>query len=220
MAIKLPTLKKNNKFFWAFIVVGALFIILSIFLMPVWNGIDWAVWKSWGTQAINLIIALFLSLYLFGWLLKKMLRTSGSTLKVLTIIEFVLLLLVDLYLILGQWIPQLRIVPVNGACATAGLAIWIRGCVEIFRAYFHQRDSKSYYPIWWLVVALAFVSVGMWMMVAPFITDLTLLWIFVCLLIVVGLLAIGYGIYAKPQKKAHVRENKEEKSSTKKTNKK
>ena len=43
MAIKLPTLKKNNKFFWAFIVVGALFIILSIFLMPVWNGIDWAV---------------------------------------------------------------------------------------------------------------------------------------------------------------------------------
>ena len=201
MSLKLPELKKNNKLFWLFIVVGILFIILSIFLMPVWNNVEWAVWKSWGQQIINLIIAFFLSLYLFGWLLRKMIRTTGQTLKILTIIEFILLLLVDLYLILGQWIPQLNIIPVNGACAITGLALWIRGCVEVFRGYFHQRDSKSYYPIWWVVVALTFVSIGMWMMVAPMITDITLLWIFVCILIVSGLLLIGYGIYSKPEKK-------------------
>lgn len=200
MKVKLPELKKNNKFFWAYITVGVILVLIALLLLPAWSYTD-VPWKGWGKLIINLIIALFLSLYLFGFLLQKMLRTSGSTMKVLVIIEFVLLLLVDLYLILGQWIPQLNIVPVNGACATTGLALWIRGCVEVFRGYFHQRDSKSYYPIWWLVVSLAFVSVGMWMMVSPFISDEVILWIFVCLLFVLGVFGIAYGIYAKPKSK-------------------
>ena len=199
--MKLPELKKDNKLFWLYIVIGIVFILFGAILVPLWKNVEWAPWKNWSTTIVNLIIAVFLSIYLFGFLVKKITRTRGQTLKILTIIEFVLLLLVDLYLILGQWIPALNIIPVNGACAITGLALWIRGCVEVFRAYFYRKDTNENYPIWWLCIALGFVSIGMWMLVKPFISNETITWIFVCLFFVLGICSIAYGIYSKPSKK-------------------
>ena len=199
--MKLPELKKDNKLFWLYIVIGIVFILFGAILIPLWKNVDWAPWKNWSTTIVNLIIAVFLSIYLFGFLVKKITRTRGQTLKILTIIEFVLLLLVDLYLILGQWIPALNIIPANGACAITGLALWIRGCVEVFRAYFYRKDTNENYQIWWLCIALGFVSFGMWMLVKPFISNETITWIFVCLFFVLGICSIAYGIYSKPSKK-------------------
>lgn len=196
--MKLPEFKKNNSLFWLYIVVGSILCVFSILFAPFWAKVEWAPWKTWSTLIVNLIIAIFLSLYLFGFLIQKILHTRGQTLKILTIIEFVLLFLVDLYLILGQWIPALNIIKVNGACAITGLALWIRGIVEIFRAYFHQKENADKYPVWWLCIAIAFVSVGMWMLVKPFISDVVIVWIFVALLFVLGVTLISYGIYAKP----------------------
>lgn len=200
--MKLPSFKKNNALFWLYIVVGILFVAVFVFLAPFWGNTD-VPWKNWGMQIVNLVIALFLSLYLFGYLLRKIIRTKGQVLKILTIIEFTLLILVDLYLILGTFGLFPEIVGVgNDACAITGLALWIRGVVEIFRAYFHQKSASSdTYPIWWLCIAIAFVSVGMWMLVAPFISNLVILWIFVCLILVLGLLFIVYGCWSKPSKK-------------------
>lgn len=197
--MKLPTLKKDNKLFWLYIVFGVLLIIVSVFLAPVWGKLD-VFWKDWGSIILNLIIAFFLSLYLFGFLLKRMLKTRGQTLKVLIIIEFTILFLIDLFLILGQWIPQLNIFKINGACAITGLALWVRGVVEIFRAYYHQHGNNEHYPVWWLCISIAFVSVGLWMLVKPFIDDLVILWIFVGLIFVIGVLCLAYGIWSKPKK--------------------
>lgn len=97
--MKLPELKKDNKLFWLYIVIGIVFILFGAILVPLWKNVEWAPWKNWSTTIVNLIIAVFLSIYLFGFLIRKITRTRGQTLKILTIIEFVLLLLVDLYLI-------------------------------------------------------------------------------------------------------------------------
>ena len=206
--MKLPKFEKNNKLFWLYIVLGAIVTIFAIIFAPFWSSVN-VPWKNWSQSILNLIIATFLSLYLFGFLIKKVIRTKGQTLKVLTIIEFVLLFLIDLYLVLGQWIPSLNIIKVNGACAITGLALYVRGVVELFRAYFYHRETTNKYPIWWLCIAIGFVSFGMWMLVAPFIQDIVIIWIFVTILFVVGILLIVYGIYAKPQKK------KQEKKVTK-----
>ena len=196
--MKLPSLKKNNKLFWLYIVLGVVIILFAIILLPLWKRVDWAPWRNWSEVIVNLIIAVFLTLYLFGYLIKKIKRTHGQTLKILTVIEFVLLALIDVYLILGQWIPELNIIKVNGACAITGLALWIRGIVEIFRAYFHQKDSSDTYPIWWSCIAIGFVSLGMWMLVKPFITNEVITWIFSILFFIFGVLSIAYGIYSKP----------------------
>lgn len=196
--MKLPTLKRNNKYFWLYLVLGVVLVLFSIILIPLWKNVEWAPWRFWSETIVNLIVAVFLSLYLFGFLLKKVTRTKGQTLKILTIIEFIILALIDLYLILGQFIPELNIIPINGgACAVTGLALWVRGIVEIFRAYFYRNNTSEDYPIWWLCIAIGFVSIGMWMLVKPFISNVAITWIFAVVFFVIGLASFAYGIYAK-----------------------
>lgn len=199
MKIQFPKLKKNNKYFWLFIVLGSLFVLIFAFLAPFWRGVD-VPWSDWGEQIINFIIAGFLSWYLFGYLLKVIIKQYNVTIKTLSIVEMVLLLLVDLYLVLGKIVPELNIIPVNGACMITGLAMYIRGVVEIFRAYLYQRNSSDRYPLYLLVINILLVTGGTWFMVNPFISDLVILWIFVSFILLIGLVFIGYGIYAKPKK--------------------
>ena len=46
-------------------VAGVLLAIVGAMLMPVWNSFDWAFWKSWGTDIINIIICACLIAYIF-----------------------------------------------------------------------------------------------------------------------------------------------------------
>ncbi len=210
--MKLPTLSKNNKLFWLYIVIGCLMIVLSVFLAPIWGKTNLP-WKNLGLMIINLIIALCLSFYLFGFLLKKIIKTKGKTIKILTIVEFSLLFTIDLFLVIGQWVPQVNVININGACAIIGFALWTRGVVEIIRAYYYQSDNEDKYPIWWLLISILFVSIGVWMMVKPFIQDIVIVWILVGVLFVIGIAFITYGIYAKPVSQKD--KSKEEKKSNK-----
>lgn len=195
--------KKKNKLYLLDIIIGILLIVLAVFLMPLWKNVD-VFWSNWGLIVVNLIVAAFLSMYIFGFVIKKIGKTHNKTVNLLTIIEFSLLMLVDLFLILGQWIPSLKIIPVNNACAVVGLALYIRGVVEIFRAYFFrlntEKDNKDKYPLWWLCIAIVFVTIGMWMMLKPLFTDEVIVWIFSVFLLCIGLFLIFYGIFTKPKK--------------------
>lgn len=199
----LPKFKKNNKLFWLYIVAGIIVSIISILLVPLWKLVEWAPWKNWSSTLINLIICLFLSLYLFGFLIKKVISKQNKVVKILTIVEFSILLLIDISLLLGQWISALNIIPIVGVCRITGLALWLRGVVEIIRAYLFKKSSNNeeIYPIWWLFIVIAFVSFGVLMMSNSFISDVTIIWIFDVILLAIGILMIVYGLYSKPKSK-------------------
>lgn len=198
--------RKVNKLFWLQIAFGVILILLAIVLCPLWENVEWAPWKSWGKIIVNLIVAGFLSYYLFGFVVKRFGKAHHKTVNVLTVIEFILLLIVDLYLILGQFIPQLNIIPVNNACAVIGLAFYIRGVVEVFRAYYFRinnnstEQNKEKYPIWWLCISIGFISIGMWFMIKPIFADITIVWIFDVCLLVLGFYCLFYGIFTRPKK--------------------
>ena len=88
-------------------------------------------------------------------------------------------------------------------------------CGEIFRAYYHQRGNNERYPIWWLVVALVFVSFGVYLFAKPLFTDVVLLWIFVVLILLFGILLFVDGFLAKPEGKKKVTTTSTKKSSKK-----
>lgn len=188
---------KKTNLFWFYIVSGVLLLILSALLMPVWKSLpDWAFWKSWGTNSINILICLCILLYLFGFLLKKITKNTNSVVKILTIIEFVILTIIAI----GCVLQQFKIINVGGACSILGLAIWCRGAVEIFRAYYHTGGNNKNYPIWWLVIAIIFVTFGTYLFVKPLFTDLYLLWFFIVLIMIFAILLIVIGVLAKPNK--------------------
>lgn len=200
----------KTKFFWAYIVVGIIGILLGIMLMPVWDSCpDWVFWRTWGKQIINIIICVCIILYLVFFLLKKIMKRTNGVVKVLTIIEFVILALIAL----GCILQQFKVINVGGACAILGLALWCRGTVEIFRAYYHQKGNNEKYPVWWLAVAIALVTLGTYIFAKPVFSDVVILWIFVILILLVSIILIVDGILAKPasgKKKSKSAEPKKE----------
>ena len=123
----------------------------------------------------------------------------------LTIVEFSLLSLIAL----GCVFSQFNIINISGACQIFALALWTRGCVEIFRAYYYRADSKEVYPVWYLALAIAMVSGGAYCFAKPIIQDVAILWIFIACLALFGLLLLGLGINNRNQKKLKISSKKE-----------
>ncbi|MDE6660623.1 MAG: hypothetical protein K2J93_02215 [Anaeroplasmataceae bacterium] len=207
----------KTKWFWTYLVFGVLGLILGIMLMPVWSGMpNWVFWKSWGMQILNMIICVCILLYLFLFLLNKIYTSSNQVVKILTIIEFTFLALIALGCVLQQFkVIEIR----NGACAILGLAMWCRGTVEIFRAYYHQQGNKDSYPVWWLGIAIALVSFGVYFFVLPPFRDVVILWIFVIFVILMSLILFIGGFLAIPNSKAKVIKEKKAKKTKKQSKK-
>ncbi len=201
---------KKTSLFWLYFVCGVLLVLLGIMLMPVWSGApDWVFWRTWGYNCVDLIICACIVLYLGLFLFKKIKSRSNGVIKVLTIIEFVIMALIAL----GCLLSQFEVINIKEACKILGLALWCRGVVEIFRAYYHQRGNNYRYPVWWLVVSIFFVTAGTWMFVKPFFTNTTIVWIFSILMIVVGIIVFVDGFLAKPAAKAKKTSSKSTKNN-------
>ena len=136
------------------------------------------------------MIAACIILYLVLFLSKKIKGNGKRAIQVLTIVEFGLFSLIAL----GCVFSQFKVINIQGACQIFGLALWTRGTIEIFRAYYYRADSKEVYPLWYLGLSIVLITFGTWCFVKPFIQDVVILWIFVISLLVAGVLLLSYGI--------------------------
>lgn len=194
-------MKKILKNHLACIILGSIVTLTAILLAPIWDFWEKCPWKDWGQDILNLLIAALIICYLAFYLFKKVKGPGKRVIKVLTIVEFALLSLIAL----GCIFSQFKIINVSGACQIFALALWARGAVEIFRAYYYRADSKEVYPVWYLALSLTMVTFGAYCFAKPFIQDIVILWIFVIFLLVVGILLLVLGITKlQNKKKSHV----------------
>ena len=171
---------------------------MSIIFAPIWDFWEACPWRTWGRQIINILIAICIVCYLAFYLLKKVKGPGKKTIKVLTIVEFAILSLIAL----GCVFSQFKIINIQGACQIFGLALWTRGAIEVFRAYYYRSDSKEVYPVWYLAISIVMVSFGVYCFAKPFIQDIVILWIFVAFLFICGVLLLATGL-SKSSKKKH-----------------
>ena len=190
-------MKKIIKYPIVSIVLGSICLLSGILFAPIWNWWEKCPWKNWGNQILYILIAAVIIAYLALFLFKKIRKANKRVIQVLTIVEFSLLSLIAL----GCIFSQFKIINISGACAIFGLALWARGSVEIFRAYYYRSDTKEQYPVWYLALSIAMVTFGTYCFAKPFISDLVILWLFVSVLIVVGLLLLVLGLNNKASKK-------------------
>lgn len=185
------------------LLLGIVCVLAAILFAPIWNWWDSCPWKTWGEDIVNLLIAACIVCYLAFYLAKKL--THGKrVIKVLTIVEFSILSLIAL----GCIFTQFNLINVKGACQIFGLALWTRGSVELFRAYYHRADSKEYYPVWYLAISIALVTFGTWCIAKPFIQDIVIIWIFAFFLLISGALLLTMWYNQKPVKEAKPRNKK------------
>ncbi len=196
----------KTKFFWVYILFGFLLTVASVMLMPFWKDANVDVFfANWGYSILNIIIAFILLLYLFLFLIKKVNAKSNKVIKMLTIIEFVLFMVIAVGLILSQF----NIVPINEPSHILGLALWVRGAIEIFDAYYYDKNSEKKYSIFRLIFALILVSVGVFFIARNTITRRLILWILTILLCACSLFACLIGFIKKPKKVKSKKSNEE-----------
>lgn len=186
----------SRKDYPLFLALGALAVVAAILFAPFWKDTD-VFFSDWGRTALNLMIAAVLLVYLFTFLLPKILHGSRGAVLVLTLVEFLAIFLIALGCVLSQF----KVINISGACAILGLCLFCRGTVEIFRAYYYRGGNSRPYPVWWLAVAILMVAFGTYCFARPLFTDEQILWIFVILLLLLGAALITFGILCRPQKK-------------------
>ncbi len=188
--------KQKSKYFWVYIVVGALLMIASVMLMPFWAHVAPDLFFAhWGGNFVKIVIAGVIILYLFGYLLKKVISAQITVVKVLTIIEFTLLALVAI----GCIVSQFAVFSFDISIIIA-LAVWMRGSIEIIRAYYYNGASEKY-PIYKLLIAIALVTLGGFIIASNFISSETVLWIATGVAFIFSLIIFVLGFIKNPKQK-------------------
>lgn len=182
------------------IILGSICILAAILFAPFWAMIwEECPWGSWGTSIIGVLIASLIILYLVLFLFKKIKKSTKQVIRVLTIIEFALLALIAL----GSIFHQAKILPIQEASQIFSLALWTRGTVELFRAYYYRSDTKEEYPVWYLAISILLVTLGTYFFAVPLIQNEVILWIFVAVLATFGALLLVLGINNLQKKKSN-----------------
>ena len=175
-------MKKIFKNYLVCLILGVLSIIAALIFAPIWSKWTNCPWGSWGENIVKLLIAVLIICYLVFYLAKKLKGTKKRVILVLTIVEFSLLTLIAL----GCVISQFDVIKLSDAGKIFALALWIRGCVELFRAYYYKSDSDEVYPVWYLAVSIAMTSFGAYSFATPIIDNDVILAVFAISLILLG----------------------------------
>ncbi|MBO5851639.1 MAG: hypothetical protein J6R29_04860 [Clostridia bacterium] len=202
MALKIKKLFNTNKtkYFWLYIVLGALFTIVAVMLMPFWKDFNIDVFFApWGYKIVKSVVAVALVLYLVFFLFKKLKTKSNGVVKILIILEFVILSLIAIACLFNQFVPF----KVGTVGQILGFVLWVRGSIEVFRAYYYggDGDNHSKYPVWQIFVAILLISVGTYFTVSNVLSDKAVLWTVTSIITLCGIIAIILGIVKQPAKK-------------------
>lgn len=117
---------------------------------------------------LHLLAAVILALYIVFVLFPLVARYRG-TVQVFVGVEVLLLVLAVVALAFAQLnVPFFSALQV---CSVVGLAMWLRGAVEIVHAYTLQGRDGAKKPLWQLCLYILLCALGVWQIARPTIAD-------------------------------------------------
>jgi uncharacterized membrane protein HdeD (DUF308 family) len=162
-----------------------------------------------GDRIIHLVAAIALALYTVFAIFPLTVRYKG-VLRAFVIGEIVILALTAVAHVCMEWfmIPLISDLEV---CAVLGLAIWLRGAVEIVHAYLsgEEQGIKPRVPLWKLLAYILLCAVGVWQLIAPIISDRSFIFVIAAAATV---MAVIFGSLTYTNRKAGAEERKKKKA--------
>lgn len=118
---------------------------------------------------LHLLVAVVLALYVIFALFPMLARYRGVP-QLFVGVEIALLILTMIALVFAQInVPFFSTLQV---CSVVGLALWLRGSVEVVHAYVLQGiQDKKKTPLWALCLYILLSAFGVWQMAKPTIED-------------------------------------------------
>lgn len=186
---------QKTKLFWLYFIASALFLVLGIFLLPVWGNTN-VFFKDWGSKALAIIVALLMLLYVGFYLVKNFKRylvANSMALKIIKIVEIALLVILSILCILQQFGVTAFMQP-NIAI---GLALYLRGVVMGVGAFLYLHTKTEKYTLFHLIFTFVALTLGTIMMVRPF--GSYIFWLIPVSLLAAAVVFIIVGILTKPK---------------------
>ena len=113
----------------------------------------------------------------------------------LTIIEFTLLALIAV----GCVVSQFSVFSFDISLILA-LALWMRGAIEIIRAYYYNNATEKY-PMVNLLIAIALVTLGGFILASNLISSEMVLWVATGVAFIFSLIIFVLGFIKNPKQK-------------------
>ncbi len=152
---------------WIFTMITC--ILLSVLTVIMLLGAFELKGFSLAKDILHLLVAVMLGIYVVFTLFPLVARYRGVP-QLFVLVEIVLLALTMVALVFAQVnVPFFSSLQV---CSVVGLAIWLRGAVEIVRAYAIKGvEGQKKTPIWTLCLLILLCAFGVWQMANPTIED-------------------------------------------------
>ena len=161
---------------------------LGVVMLPVFGIVD---------IFIDVLLAAAVAIYLIIFLLDKLKHTRG-TVFLLTVLEFLALSLVVIWLIIQQFIP----VKLLSVCQVLGMVLWMRGVGIITKLYILALNvKKPRRELGWMWASVVMISVGIWLFVSPIFSDRVCEWVICIGLFFIALVFAGLAFLFFPTKK-------------------
>lgn len=182
---------------WVFTMVACVLMLILAVLMFL-DGFDVGGLRI-ADRLLHLVTALALLIYVVFTLFPLAVRYGGA-LRGFVLAEIVILLLAALAYACMEWM-SVPFISSMQVCAVLGLALWLRGTVEILHAYLSAAadDPQKRVPLWKLLAYILLCAVGVWQLAKPLISDKTFIFVIGA---AAGVMAVLFAIVTASNRKA------------------
>ena len=152
---------------WIFTMITCILLVMLAVLM--FLGALGVKGVTLAQDILHLLVAIVLSIYIVFALFPLLARRRGVV-QVFVGVEVALLILTVVGLVCAQVnVPFFSSLQV---CSVVGLAVWLRGAVEIIHAYRLQGSTaQKTVPLWQLCFYILVSAFGVWQMASPSVPD-------------------------------------------------
>ena len=152
---------------WIFTMITCILLVMLAVLM--FLGALGVKGVTLAQDILHLLVAIVLSIYIIFALFPLLTRRRGVV-QVFVGVEIALLILTVAGLVCAQ--VNLPFFSSLQVCSVVGLAIWLRGAVEIIHAYRLQGSTaQKNIPLWQLCFYILVSAFGVWQMASPSVPD-------------------------------------------------
>lgn len=197
---------KKTSLFWLYFVFAVLFIVSSIIFAPFWVEFNADIpWENWSKYALGIIVGTLILIYVFTILLKRVKQKDlNKVVRTIMCVEFGLMIVFAACAILKGILVNNSKFKFFNTCEIVAIILWVRGVVEMICAYYHGSSTSAKYPIWFLFVNIALISIGPLLFFIGIYysssVDLIVSYIISGLLLFFGAFMFIYGFLSKPIK--------------------
>ncbi len=146
---------------------------------------------NFGEITLAFVVSALILVYVYYYLLLKVLNKSRGSVLILTLIEMILLTVIAIGSIIGK---VTNIMYISDTNKIIGISLWIIGLIESLRSYYYIHSYNVNYSMYRLIINLILITIGTWCFITTYFITTILVYLISVTLFIISIALIIKGI--------------------------